>query len=110
MRTDGLAECYASVVSSIQGMRTVKILLSGINGTINIPKMTNYENFHSELAKRNALIEAQKKLLAMLEMAVEVKKNLNHLPPIYFAHLCTALDDCWKKEQLNLEAIEQINK
>lgn len=71
----------------------------------------NFDNFRNEMSKKDAIIEAQTKLLAMLEMAVEVKKYMAiYLNPSEFNHLCTALDDCWKKEQLNLEAIEQINK
>lgn len=70
----------------------------------------DYTQFHTELQKKDALIEAQTKLLGMLEMAKEVKIKMAHLHPIEWENLCTVLDDIWKAELMNVEAIEHLNK
>jgi hypothetical protein len=69
----------------------------------------DYQQFKNEMDKKDAIIEAQTKLMGMLEMATQVKEKMNHLPPIYHAHLCSVLDDIWKAEMMNVEAIEQLN-
>lgn len=69
----------------------------------------DYQQFRSAMEKKDAIIEAQTKLLGMLEMATQVKEKMRYLGPNTFAHLCSVLDDVWRQEMMNVEAIEQLN-
>lgn len=68
-----------------------------------------YQQFRNEMEKKDAIIEAQARRLGMLEMATQVKKKINHFPPAQYAYLCSVLDDIWKAEMMNVEAIEHLN-
>lgn len=76
--------------------------------------MTNntpdYDKFRNEMSKKDAIIEAQTKLIGMLEMANHIKEEMGYLQNHHYDYLCKVIDDFWKQEKMNVDAIEQLNK